>query len=65
MILSVYNSLLELVNKEFKDICEDANIMFSSTGRAQKVRIHLIDNTIVDVWLSRDERYSYQFKVLG
>jgi len=28
MILSDYNSLLELVNKEFKDICEDANIIF-------------------------------------
>ena len=65
MILSVYNSLLELVNKEFKDICEDANIMFSSTGRAQKVRIHLIDNTIVDVWLSRDGRYSYHWSNKG
>ena len=30
MILSVYNSLIELVNKEFKDICEDADIMFSN-----------------------------------
>jgi len=58
MILSVYNSLIELVNKEFKDICEDADIMFSTTGRTQKVRIYLIDNTIVDVWLSRDGRYS-------
>ncbi len=65
MILSVYNSLLELVNKEFKDICEDANIMFSSTGRAQKVRIYLIDNTIVDVWLSRDGRYSYHWSNKG
>ena len=65
MILSVYNSLLELVHKEFKDICEDANIMFSSTGRAQKVRIHLIDNTIVDVWLSRDGRYSYHWSNKG
>lgn len=49
MILSVYSSLLEIVNKEFKDICEDADIVFSSTGRAQKVRIYLIDNTIADV----------------
>ncbi len=65
MILSVYNSLLELVNKEFKDICEDANIIFSSTGRAQKVRIYLIDNTIVDVWLSRDGRYSYHWSNKG
>ena len=65
MIFSVYNSLIELVNKEFNDICEDAAIMFSTTGRAQKVRIYLIDNTIVDVWLSRDGRYSYHFKVLG
>ena len=30
MIFSVYSSLIELVNKEFKDICEDAAIMFSN-----------------------------------
>jgi hypothetical protein len=65
MILSVYNSLIELVNEEFKDICEDADIMFSTTGRAQKVRIYLIDNTIVDIWISRDGRYSYHWSNKG
>ena len=65
MILSVYSSLLEIVNKEFKDICEDADIVFSSTGRAQKVRIYLIDNTIADVWLSLDGRYSYHWSNKG
>ena len=30
MILSVYNSLIELAIKEFKDICEAADIMFSN-----------------------------------
>ncbi len=65
MTLSVYNSLLELVNIEFKDICADANIFFSSTGRAQKVRFYLIDSTIVDVWLSLDGRYSYHWNNKG
>jgi hypothetical protein len=65
MIFSVYNSLIELVNEEFKDICEDAAIMFSTTGRAQKVRIYLIDNTIVDIWISRDGRYSYHWSNKG
>lgn len=65
MILSVYNSLLELVDNEFKDVCEDADITFSFTGRAQKVRIYLIDNTIVDVWLSLDGRYSYHWSNKG
>jgi hypothetical protein len=65
MILSVYNSLIELVNDELKDICEDAVIMFSTTGRAQKVRIYLIDNTIVDIWISRDGRYSYHWSNKG
>jgi hypothetical protein len=65
MILSVYNSLIELVNEELKDICEDAVIMFSTTGRAQKVRIYLIDNTIVDIWISRDGRYSYHWSNKG
>jgi hypothetical protein len=65
MILSVYNSLIELANEEFQDICEDAAIMFSTTGRAQKVRIYLIDNTIVDIWISRDGRYSYHWNNKG
>ena len=65
MILSVYNSLIEIVNEEFNDICEDAAIMFSTTGRAQKVRIYLIDNTIVDIWISRDGRYSYHWSNKG
>ena len=56
---------MELVNEEFKDICEDAAIMFSTTGRAQKVRIYLIDNTIVDIWISRDGRYSYHWSNKG
>jgi len=56
MILDVYNALLQLVDAEFKDICEDVEIIFSSTGRAQKVRIYLVDNTIADVWLSLDGR---------
>jgi len=34
MILDVYNALLQLVDAEFKDICEDVEIIFSSTGRA-------------------------------
>lgn len=65
MILSVYSSLIELVDTEFKDICEDADILFSSTGRAQKVKIYLIDNTIVDVWLSLDGKYSYHWSNKG
>ncbi|MBN2373849.1 hypothetical protein JXL19_08690 [bacterium] len=61
MILSVYKSLLKIIDTEFMDICEAADIIFSSTGRAQKVRIYLIDNTIADIWLSPDGKYSYHW----
>lgn len=65
MISSVHSSLLELVDIEFKDICADADIFLSPTGRAQKIRIYLIDETIVDVWLSLTGRYSYHWNNKG
>jgi hypothetical protein len=62
MILSVYNSLLELVNKEFKDICEDANIMFSNIVSS---RIPDDPNDALRFFLQRVKEKILQFKVLG
>jgi hypothetical protein len=60
MILNVYNSLIELVNKEFKDICEDAAIMFSNV-----VSSKIPDDPIsaLKYFLQRVKEKILQFKV--
>jgi hypothetical protein len=60
MILSVYNSLIELVNEEFKDICEDADIMFSNV-----VSSKIPDDPIsaLKYFLQRVKEKILQFKV--
>jgi hypothetical protein len=60
MILSVYNSLIELVNEEFKDICEDADIMFSNV-----VSSKISDDPIsaLKYFLQRVKEKILQFKV--
>jgi hypothetical protein len=45
MILELYNRLRVIAEKEFSEIVEDTEIVFSHTGRARKLRITIIDNT--------------------
>lgn len=55
MILALYTQLKKGALTEHKDIVLDAEIMKSSTGRARKLRLALIDNTYIDVWYSEDQ----------
>jgi hypothetical protein len=61
MILAVYKELAFIAENEFTDIVVVANIIFTTTRRAQKLRLSLIDGSIVDVWLTLDGRYSYHW----
>ena len=63
MIFELY-SRLKGIALEFSDIVTNAEILFSYTGRAQKLRITLIDTTFVDVWRSVDSNeYSYHWEM--
>ena len=61
MILAVYKELAFIAENEFTDIVVVANLIFTTTHRAQKLRLSLIDGSIVDVWLTLDGRYSYHW----
>ena len=39
--------------------------MKSTTGRASKLRLSLIDETYVDVWYSTDQSYAYHWEQAG
>lgn len=56
MTFELYSQLKRLA-LEFSDIVTDAEILVSYTGRAQKLRITLLDTTFVDVW--------YEYSVFG
>ena len=65
MILAVYNELVFITENEFADIVVIANIIFTPTHRAQKLRLSLIDGSIIDIWLTLDKRYSYHWHSFG
>lgn len=55
---------LERIALEFSDIATNTEILFSYTGRAQKLRITLIDTTFVDIWRSLDSNeHSYHWEM--
>jgi hypothetical protein len=59
--LAVYKELVFIAENEFADIVVVANIIFTPTHRAQKLRISLIDGSFIDIWLTLDGRYSYHW----
>ena len=58
MILALYKRLKEVGQTEYGDIVLGSEVIKSSTGRARKLRLALIDDTYVDVWYSEDRHYS-------
>ena len=64
MILTIYKNIAFIAENEFTDIVVATNIIFTSTHRAQKLRIYLIDGSLVDIWLTLDGRYSYHWHSL-
>ncbi len=61
MILSLYRRLEEIVRSDFSDIVYDTKIIYSYTGRARKLRVFLIDESLVDIWYSQDSDYAYHW----
>jgi len=47
---------------EYGDIVLEGKVMKSSTGRARKLRLSLIDETYIDVWYSTDQSYAYHWE---
>ena len=62
MILELYNKLKLIAESEFNDIIETSDIIFTFSGRAQKLRLYLIDRTLIDIWYSEDGDYSYHWE---
>lgn len=62
MILARYERLKTIASAEFGDIVIGTQIILSTTGRARKLRLTLVDDTFVDVWYSEDGDYAYHWE---
>lgn len=62
MISKLYRQLKEIADKEFGEIVEDGEIIFSHTGRARKLRLRLIDTTYIDIWYALEGEYSFHWE---
>lgn len=59
----MYDELIRLAEMEFGDIVARTETIGRRAGVALKMRVHLVDATIVDVWLSPDlNRYAYHWE---
>jgi hypothetical protein len=61
-ISTVYAELTETAQAEFSDMVLDARILWMPTGDPHKLRLEIIDQSILDVWLSASGRYSYHWE---
>ena len=61
-ISGVYRALAELATSEFNDIVAEAHTVVLPSGEPAKLRLVIIDDSYVDIWLSISGRYSYHWE---
>jgi hypothetical protein len=57
-----FNRVVEVVRADFFDIAIDVQLRFTTSGAVERLRIFLLDESFVDVWLSRSGKYSYHWE---
>ena len=61
MILDIYRRLYKIALEEFDDIVVKGEIVKLPSGAPLKLRLYLLDNSFVDVWISKS-KYSYHWQ---
>ena len=65
MISEIYRRIQWLAEHKFSDILKSAEMIQGSAGQIRKLRLHLIDNTFLDIWYSLDGSYSFHWEQRG
>jgi hypothetical protein len=61
-IEELFQRIVEVVIADFSDITVDTQFRFTPSGAVEHLRIFLVDDTFVDVWLSVSGKYSYHWE---
>ncbi|MDH7484885.1 MAG: DUF6516 family protein [Anaerolineae bacterium] len=62
MLFALLQRLRDIALSEFSDIVERAQLIYSPVGRVRKLRIHILDGSFVDVWLSLRGDYAFHWE---
>ena len=60
MISEIYRRLCRIALNEFGDIVVRGEIVRLPSGAPLKLRLYILDDSFVDVWISKD-KYSYHW----
>jgi hypothetical protein len=60
--LEIYKRQLEIAQEKFRDILINGIILYSESGEPLKLRLDIIDGSIVDVFCSARGKYSYHWE---
>jgi hypothetical protein len=61
-IFETYKRQLNLAKEQFSHIVEAADVIPTPSGLPHKLRLEIIDGSVVDVFLSSQGRYSYHWE---
>jgi len=58
----IFQQIIEVVIADFFDISIDAQLRYTPSGAIERLRIFLVDETFLDIWLSPSGKYSYHWE---
>ena len=61
-ILAIYRALRTIALNEFAEVVVSAQILSLSTGDPLKLRLDLVDGSLLDVFISVSGRYAYHWE---
>ena len=62
MLSIIFHHLSSIALTEFPHIVTKTEILYTHAGTPRKLRIHLLDTSFIDVWLSLSGDYSYHWE---
>lgn len=61
-MLLTYQALEKIAKKEFSHIVKETKFIGGRAAQPNKLRVHFIDDSFLDVWLSDENDYSYHWE---
>lgn len=61
-MLLTYQVLEQIAKTEFSDIVKNSTLIGGKSVQPNKLRVFIIDGSLLDVWLSEDNDYSFHWE---